>query len=221
MKKLFTVAALLLVLTASAQKAKWVTLFDGKSIKGWHIYNKANEPISGWHVMNGVMMTHGKNGNITTDKEYGDFILEFEFNVMPKGNSGVLYKVVERPDLDEPYLSGPEFQVIDDVNYPDALENNQKTGANYGINPPLNLAATKPAGEWNKGKIVVKNNKIEHFLNGVKVASYTYGNQAWADAVAKTKFADWEYAKPRAKGKICLQDHGDMASYRNIRIKEL
>ena len=69
MKKLFTVAALLLVLTVSAQKGKWVTLFDGKSIKGWHIYNKANEPISGWHVMNGVMMTHGKNGNITTDKE--------------------------------------------------------------------------------------------------------------------------------------------------------
>lgn len=220
MKKGILLFCLFFIFNSNAQKGKWVSLFDGKNIKGWHNYNQTGK-VSGWHVMNGTLMTHGKSGNLTTDKEYENFILEFEFNVMPKGNSGIIYKVIERQDLNEPYLTGPEYQIIDDINFPEEIVDNQKTGANYALNKPSNLAATKPAGQWNKGKIVIKDDKIEHWLNGVKVVSYIYGKKEWAEAVAKTKFAEWEYAKPRAKGKICLQDHGDVVSYRKIRIKEL
>jgi len=54
-----------------------------------------------------------------------------------------------------------------------------------------------------------------------KVVEYEYGSTDWLSMVAKSKFADWVFAKPHAKGKIALQDHGDMVSFRDIKIKEL
>jgi Domain of Unknown Function (DUF1080) len=222
MKKIFVAGLILLSLSVSAQKNKWVNLFDGKTTNGWHTWKQTG--VKGWHVMDGVLMTHGGNGDLVSDKEYGDYILEFEFKCAPKGNSGVIYKVIEdvnNKELFAPYASGPEFQIIDDVNYPDKIKDVQKTGANYDIQPPLDLKAVKPAGEWNKGKLVIKNNKIEHFVNGTKTASYEYGSVKWADDVAGSKFAKWPYAQAHAKGKISLQDHGDMVSFRKIRIKEL
>jgi Domain of Unknown Function (DUF1080) len=204
----------------SAALTDSTSLFDGKTTAGWHTYNKTGK-VEGWHVMDGALMTHGKSGDLVSDKEYENFELEFEFNVMPKGNSGLIYKVIERADLEHPFISGPEFQIIDDVNYPDSIKNEQKTGANYDINAPADLTATKPAGQWNKGRLIVNKEKVEHWLNGVLVANYTYGTKEWQDAVVKSKFKDWEYAKAHAKGKICLQDHGDAVSFKNIKIKEL
>lgn len=223
MKKLVLSLAIcsLFTFSASAQKGKWVSLFDGKTANGWHTWQKTD--VQGWHVMGGALMTHGKNGDLVSDKEYENFILEFEFKVAPKGNSGVIYKVLEGNDkeLFATYASGPEFQVIDNENYPDKLKDSQKTGANYDIYAPNDLTATKPAGEWNKGKIMIKNNVISHFVNGKKVVQYTYGSEKWKEDVAKSKFSKWKYATPHTKGKIALQDHGDMVSYKNIRIKEL
>ena len=222
MKKIVLAILCLSTSTGFAQKSKWASLFDGKTTKGWHIW-KTNE-VKGWHVMDGVLMTHGSNGDLVSDKEYENFILEFEFKAAPKGNSGVIYKVLEdanNKDLFATYASGPEFQVIDDVNYPNPITDRQKTGANYDVYAPNNLKIVKPAGEWNKGKIVINKNHIEHWLNGVKVVDYVYGTDQWKTDVAKSKFANWAYAKPHAKGHIALQDHGDMVSYKNIRIKEL
>ena len=222
MKKIFFVLTLLVSFGSIAQKGKWVNLFDGKTTNGWHTWKETG--VKGWHVMGGVLMTHGKNGDLVTDKEYGDYILEFEFKSAPKGNSGLVYKVIEdinNKELKSTYTSGPEYQIIDDDNYPAKITDKQKTGANYDITAPISLTAVKPAGEWNKGKIVIKNNRIEHYLNGIKVADYEYGSVKWADDVAGSKFANWPYAKAHAKGKIALQDHGDMVSFRKIRIKEL
>lgn len=222
MKKIFFVLTLLVSFGSIAQKGKWVNLFDGKTTNGWHTWKETG--VKGWHVMGGVLMTHGKNGDLVTDKEYGDYILEFEFKSAPKGNSGLVYKVIEdinNKELKSTYTSGPEYQIIDDDNYPAKITDKQKTGANYDITAPISLTAVKAAGEWNKGKIVIKNNRIEHYLNGIKVADYEYGSVKWADDVAGSKFANWPYAKAHAKGKIALQDHGDMVSFRKIRIKEL
>ncbi len=218
MKKYLLILSTCAIFT-SASAQNWTTLFDGNGIKGWHSWKKFD--IKGWHVMGGVLMTHGGNGDLVTDKEYGDFELEFEFKAAPKGNSGVIYKVIERDDLGATYTSGAEYQIIDDKNYPDQIKDVQKTAANYDIQPANDLTIVKPAGEWNTGRIIIKNNHIEHWLNGVKVVEYEYGNDKWKADVVKSKFATWEYAKPHAKGKIALQDHGDMVSFRNIRIKEL
>lgn len=222
MKKYLILSLMLISTFSFAQKKKWVNLFDGKSTTNWHSWT-LNE-VKGWHVMGGELMSHGGNGDLVSNQEFGDFVLEFEFKVSPKGNSGVIYKVIEEPGNKEyfaSYASAPEYQIIDDKNYPAEITTRQKTGANYDIIPPSDLTIVKPAGEWNKGKIMVKNNQITHWLNGKVVVSYTYGTPEWDAAVAKSKFAKWPYAKAHAKGKIALQDHGDMVSFKKIRIKEL
>lgn len=203
----------------SRRAPKWVTLFDGKSTKGWHTYHE--DKVTGWVIQDGSLMTDGKGGDLVSDNEYGDFELEFDFKVNPKGNSGVMYKVIESPDVKKPYMTGPEYQVIDDANFPSPIRDVQKTGANYDMIAPSPLTAVKPAGEWNKGKIIVKNNHVEHILNGKTVVSYDYGSDQWKEMLAKSKFKDWPYATPHAKGKIAFQGDHDIAWFKNIRIREL
>ncbi len=212
----------LFAISASAQKGKWVKLFDGKNTNNWHSWT-LNE-VKGWTIENGVLSTEGKSGDLLTNKMYENFILEFDFMVSPKGNSGVLYKVLEEPgnkNLFNTYASGVEYQIIDDANYGSPTTALQKTGANYDIVAPNDFTAVKPAGEWNKGILKIQNGNVEHWLNGKKVVAYTYGNDEWKKMVANSKFAKWEYANPRDAGHISLQGHGDKVSFRKIRIKEL
>lgn len=207
---------------------RWVTLFDGKEIKGLHSYNQTK--AVGWFVEDGMLTSDGSGGDLVTDKEYGDFELEFEFKIPEGSNSGVLYKVIEKPEIKRTVFSAPEYQIIDDKNYlvKDESGKNvglkpvQLTGANYDMNPPSDPTAFKPAGSWNTGKIVVEKEHIRHYLNGKIVADYTYGSDAWKEAVAKSKFKDWPYATPHHRGKIALQNHNakEKVWFRNIRIRE-
>jgi hypothetical protein len=81
--------------------------------------------------------------------------------------------------------------------------------------------ATKPAGEWNHTEIIVNKGHVEHWLNGKKVAAYTFDSDDWKQHKATGKWKDAEgYGRAR-KGHIALQDHGGEAWFRNIRIKEL
>lgn len=221
-----TVLICLLSITLFAQKpGKWRNLFDGKTTQGWH--SNHQKSVKGWEVINRSLMSHGRSGDLVTDEEFGDFQLEFEFKIPPEGNSGVIYKVIET-EKKVSYYSGPEYQIIDDKNYPpDTINNklvylrdNQKTAANYDMHAPSQLVS-KPAGEWNKGRILVKNNHVEHWLNGVKVVEYEYGSDAWKAQIAKSKFAEWPYAEAHHKGKIALQDHREEVWYRKIRIRLL
>lgn len=215
-------AVCLLAFAATAQKGKWVKLFDGKNTDNWHSWTK--DKVQGWTIEDGILTTEGKSGDLVTNQKYENFIMEFDFKVQPKGNSGVLYKVLEDPEnkkLFNTYTSGPEYQIIDDVNYPAATTTKQKTGANYDVYAPNDLSVVKSAGEWNKGTLKVNDGKVEHWLNGKKVVEYMYGDDKWRADVANSKFAKWEYANPRAAGHISLQGHGDQVWFRKIRIKEL
>jgi len=207
---------------------KWNALFDGKAIKGWHSYQK--DKVIGWNIEDGTLTPDGTGGDLVTDQEYENFELEFEFKLPAKSNSGVIYKVIESPSNKTTYMSGPEYQIIDDKGY-QWMENGkqmqlspkQLTGANYDMQAPSDLTLVKPAGEWNKGRIVINNNHVEHYLNGKKVVEYHYGSDAWKAQVAGSKFSKWAYAEPHAKGKIALQNHSPQEKvwYRNIRIREL
>ena len=232
MKTRFLLTGLLAIaalpaLTALRQNDKWTTLFDGKRITGWHSYHKEN--VVGWSVEDGALTPDGTGGDLVSDNQYGDFDLEFEFKIPAGSNSGVIYKVVDRPDLKSTYMSGPEFQIIDDKGWRDAtnsdfrLADNQLTGANYGLMAPADLSLPKPIGEWNKGRILVSKNHVEHYLNGRKVVDYTYGSDDWKAMVSKSKFADWLYATPHKTGKIALQNHSpkEKVWFRAIRIREL
>lgn len=222
MKYLSLILALTLSFSTFSQKKVWIKLTD-KNLDNWYAW-KVNDGNSttGWNLENGVLSTDGNQGDLVTKKSYGDFELEFEFKISPKGNSGVIYKVLDKKgEKDQPYVYGPEFQIIDDVNYPHKVNDSQKTSSNYDVQAPSDFTVVKPAGEWNKGKIIVKNNHIEHWLNGKMLVHYEYGSDKWKEDVAKSKFKNWEYAKPHHRGKISLQGHGDQISFKNIRIREL
>lgn len=228
MKKIGLILTICLLASAVwAQKpGNWEKIFDGKTTKGWHAYRPDN--AKKWMVMSGALMSHGGSGDLVSDKEYGDFEMEFDFKIPPKANSGVIYKVVEDPN-NAASRSGPEYQIIDDENYPPyndgskmvKINDRQKTGANYDMQAPSNLKAVKPAGQWNKGRIKIKDNHVEHWLNGEKVVDYVYGSDDWKGQLAKSKFKTWAYATPHARGKIVLQDHGDEVWFNNMRIREL
>lgn len=190
--------------------------------KHFHIW-KTNK-FENWVLSNGILSSAGGNGDLVTNEIFGDFVLEFEYKLPTAGNSGIVYKVIEDPDsknLSQTYSAGVEYQLLDDIGYPEKIEDYQKTGSNYGINAPMVKNLSKPAGEWNTGKIEVKGDKIKHWLNGVLVVEYTYGDEAWKAKVADSKFAEWPYATPHHEGKIALQDHGDAVWFRKLILKKI
>lgn len=205
-------------LTDTEKTAGWQLLFDGKTTDGWHSYLK--DSVSGWTVKDGTLTTPGGNGDLVSDATFDNFELAIEWKVEPQGNSGIFFGVTEDPQYHTTYETGPEFQIIDDVNYPDPLDDTQKSGANYALQAPSELAA-KPAGEFNTTTIIVNNGHVEHWLNGKNVVSYELWTPEWEAMVAETKFANMPgYGKDK-KGHIALQDHGDGVSFRNIKIKTL
>ncbi len=180
--------------------------------------------MNSWGVANGVLFNRGnadtslKHADLITETEYENFQLNIDWKIAPKSNSGILYMVKE--DSAASYKSGPEYQLIDDKGYPGKLENWQKTGANYAMDPPLADAA-KPVGEWNQTVIIVDHGKVEHWLNGTKVAAYELWSDSWKQHKASGKWKDTKSYGMSAKGHIALQDHGGEVWFRNISIKKL
>lgn len=202
----------------------WTSLFDGKTTKGWHNYGKKDiSPL--WKVEDGALVLSQKGaGDIATDKEYENFEFELEWKISEGGNSGIYYLVNENPEkYVKGWNTGPEMQVLDDNKHPDATkgkDGNHQAGALYDLIPATNKQL-KPVGEWNVAKIVVNKGKVEHWLNGSKIVSYDLNSSEFAELVKASKFATLpDFAKFR-KGRIMLQDHGDLVWYRNIRIRKL
>lgn len=208
------------------KKGKWQSLFDGKSLKGWHKYNKGSEEIKNWIVADGALVCLGASaqhagGDLVTDKQYENFELEWDWKVDKGSNSGVMYHVVEDKKYKGASETGPEYQIIDDEGYPAKLEEWQKTGADYAMHLAGPGKKLKPVGEWNRSKIVFDKGHVEHWLNGKKIVEF----EAWGDDWNKKRIAGkWssypDYGKAKA-GVIALQDHGNKTYYKNIRIREL
>jgi Domain of Unknown Function (DUF1080) len=206
-------------LSKTEEKAGWKLLFDGKTLNGWHNYNAKG--IKGWEVKDGQMIALSQGSNdIVSDEEYENFELTLEWKVSPGGNSGIFFNVVESPKYEAVYVTGPEYQLIDDVGFPEKLEDWQKSGANYAMHPPK-VAAYKPVGEFNFTRLVVNKGRVEHWLNGQKTAEYQLWTPEW-ETLAKTgKWKDFPAYGRAKRGRIGLQDHGKVTWFKNIKIRPL
>ena len=202
-------------LTAAEKTAGWTLLFDGKSTAGWRGF-KTPAPDAGWTAKDGILSPDPKTSkDIMTKAEFGNFELAFEWRISPKGNSGVMYHVIEQGD--ETYQSGPEYQVLDNARGEPPLE---QAGGLYALYPPVN-AFTRPVGEFNQARIVVDHGKVQHWLNGAKVAEYDLHGADFKARVAASKFKAWPQFASADTGHIALQNHGDAVWYRNLKIRPL
>jgi hypothetical protein len=212
-------SALALVQAPAPATGGWVDLFDGKTTNGWRGYKQTTMP-AGWKVVDGALTRADKAGDIVTIGEFENFELTLDWKIGKGANSGVFYRVVEYPDDTAMWNAAPEYQLIDDTGYPGTLKPTQKTAANYDLQPP-GRDATKPAGEWNTTRILVNGSHVEHWLNGVQIVAYELWTDEWTRLVAESKFKDHPHYARARKGRIGIQDHGDDAAFRNIRIREL
>jgi hypothetical protein len=192
----------------------WVDLFDGKSLKGWRNYGSKEVTGKGWIVEEGVLKKVAKErgGDLITERQYDDFVLEWEWRIPAKANSGVKYFVRERGGS----AIGHEYQMVDNATMSKPV---WLTATFYDV-LPTTTNATPRIGDWNQSRLVVRGNHIEHWLNGVKVLEYECGSPEVRAAVARSKFkAAPEFAE-KVRGHVLLTDHQDECWFRNIRIKE-
>ena len=149
-------------LTSKEKAEGWELLFDGKTLDGWRDF--AGTQLTGpWVVENGTIRAEGEgsdaSGYIVTDKEYANFDLVWDWKISRGGNSGMLYHVVENRAFPVPYVTGPEYQLIDDENWEEvngfALEDWQRCAVDYAMYvPDFAKRKLKPAGEWNTSRII-------------------------------------------------------------------
>ncbi len=217
-------------LTEREKEEGWKLLFDGKTLEGWRNFKKQSIG-SGWVInedaihLNAVKKDDGgwqakDGGDIITDGEYQNFELSLEWKIANCGNSGIMYNVVEDEKYDYVWLTGPEMQVLDNSCHPDAKILTHRAGDLYDM-IECKYVTVKPAGQWNRVRLIVNNGNVEHWLNGRKVVEYELWTDEWNEMVANSKFKDMpDFGKAR-KGHISLQDHGDPVWYRNIKIKPL
>ncbi|MDP3913339.1 MAG: DUF1080 domain-containing protein [Bacteroidota bacterium] len=219
----FVVNLLPNTLSSAEKQQGWKMLFDGKTTNGWKAAGQDKFPSEGWKVEDGTMMAVAKvkGTDIVTDEKFSVFEFQFEFNFAEGANSGVKYFTGNGgPSI------GLEYQVLDDKKHPDAkmgVVGNRTMSSLYDLIPADKQDRfTKPAGEWNIGRIVVyPDNRIEHWLNGVKVVEYVRGSNIYKALVARSKYAEFENFGMIKEAPIMLQYHQDQVKFRSLKIRNL
>ena len=204
-------------LTAAEAKAGWKLLFDGTSLAGWQGFKTPTAP-AGWKAVDGVLFREAAGGDLLTVEEFADFELRLEWKIDKGGNSGLFFHVIDEGE--QAWHSGPEFQVLDNAGHKDGANPLTAAGSNYAVHAPVR-DVTRPLGQWNAVRLVVRGTHVEHWMNDVKLLEYEFGSPDWEARVKASKFGKIPLYGRARKGRIGLQDHGDPVWYRNIKVKPL
>lgn len=215
-------------LSEAEKQAGWRLLFDGKSTAGWRNYGKQRIGPA-WTVQDGSLSLDNSlkkgwqtydGGDIVSEEVFENYELVLHWKVAPGGNSGIIYNVQESPKHDYPWQTGPEMQVLDNTQHPDGKIFKHRAGDLYDL-IPCRFVAVNPAGEWNEARLVQQKGVVEHWLNGHLMLSYDMNKPEWIALIKGSKFKDMPDFGRVAKGRICLQDHGDRVWFKNIKIRPL
>ncbi len=210
-------------LTDKERKQGWRLLFDGESLDGWHGF-KREDVQPGWKISGGELICQDPSqaGDLCTNENFEWFELELEYNITQGGNSGILFHVTDEGRTT--WATGPELQLEDNLEARDAV----RSGWLYALYQPTEdpdtgapIDATKPAGQWNKVRLLVSPRKCVHEINGVKYFEYKLNGKDFRQRVKQSKFSRMPLLAKSRSGMIALQgDHGAV-SFRNIKIRPL
>ena len=210
------------VLTDREKADGWRLLFDGKSMDAWRRFN-GDAVGAQWKVEDGAMvLTAGGGGDVITREQFDSFELALDYAIAPGGNSGLMFHVREGDP--EPGMNGPEVQLLDNAGGGDP----QKAGWLYELYRPADdpetgkpLDATRPAGEWNRLRLILEGPKGSIEMNGVEYVTFEMWGAEWDRRVAASKFVQWPQFGKAKTGHICLQDHGARVAFRNIKVRPI
>lgn len=189
-----------LMISFSAFGSKPVSLFNGKDLTGWR---KAN------YVVEDAMIVC-KGGNLVTEKQYSNYVFEFEFLLPSGANNGL---GIHYPGSGDPAYTGMELQILDNSHKRYAkLKDYQYHGSLYTLQA-AKRGHLKPTGEWNLQKVTVDGPLIKVELNGTEILN------ANLDEINKAK-PKHKGAKRRS-GHICFCGHGAPVKFKNITVLEL
>lgn len=208
-------------LTEEETQAGWRLLFDGETTQGWRGIYREDFPEDRWKVEDDALMIVGKEEGgaaIITEEQFGRFELAFEFKMEEGANSGVKYFVLEPDPPTRGRGLGLEYQIWDDTQPRDA---DKTLAALYDLLPAQGKQM-RPLGQFNRGRLIVRGDSVEHWLNGVRVVAYQRGSEAFRSLVARSKYRDIESFGEAPKGHLLLQDEGGhRVWFRNIKIRPL
>lgn len=155
----------------AAQKEHWVSLFDGKTLKGWNQKNGAAKfSVQNGEIL-GVSVENTANSFLCTDQEYGDFILELELKVDEQMNSGIQFRSLSTPDYQEGRVHGYQMEVDPSPrNWSGGIYDEARRDWLYipDINPPGKRAFKH--GDWNHYRIEAIGNTLRTWINGAPVS---------------------------------------------------
>jgi hypothetical protein len=204
-------------LTSEEKSNGWQLLFNGKNMSQWRNF-KSDTLNPSWIIKNGTMEPKKGAGDILTKNMYRNFELKIDWKISTKGNSGIFVLVDEEGSMI--YSHAPEIQIIDNEEHPDNQLDSHLAGSIYDLVAAPKAAHTF-AKKWNHVRIRMQDKHLEVWQNGISTASIVVGSTTWNTLVKNSKFATWDNFATGDKGHIGLQDHGDRAWFKNIKIKEL
>ena len=200
----------------SSAPGPWRSLLEDHGAPAWRGWNEPGLP-AGWHVEGGVVSKDGKVDDLVTTDTFGNFELELEWKIGKAGNSGIFYRGTR--EYDHIYWSAPDYPLLDDENTEDGKSRLTAAGSDYALyGAPA--GAVLPYDHWNKTRLVVRGNHVEHWLNGKKVLDYDLGSGEVKAAIAKSKYKDLPGFGTKKTTPILLQDHGLEVWFRNVRVRE-